>query len=52
MGLFDVALGQTAALTLTGAALVASLVAQLAMRRYSGRVDWTAVVMVQRGLVR
>lgn len=43
---FDVALGQTAALTLTGAALVASLVAQLAMRRYSAWVYWTAVVMV------
>jgi uncharacterized membrane-anchored protein len=43
---FDVALGQTAALALTGTALVASLVAQFAMRRYNAWVYWAAVVMV------
>ena len=43
---FDVALGQTAALTVTGLALVAALVGQFAMRRYNAWVYWTAVVMV------
>jgi uncharacterized membrane-anchored protein len=43
---FDVALGLTAALALTGSALVASLVAQFALRRYNAWVYWTSVVMV------
>jgi uncharacterized membrane-anchored protein len=43
---FDVALGQTTALVLTGSALVAALVAQFAMRRYNAWVYWTAVVTV------
>jgi len=43
---FDVALGQTAALTLTGSALVASLVVQFVVRRYNAWVYWSAVVAV------
>lgn len=43
---FNVALGQTAALTVTGSALVAALVAQFAMRRYNAWIYWAAVVMV------
>ncbi|HEY0816284.1 MAG TPA: hypothetical protein VGE11_23665 [Pseudonocardia sp.] len=43
---FNVAMGQTTALTVTGLALVAALVAQLAMRRYNPWVYWAAVVMV------
>jgi uncharacterized membrane-anchored protein len=43
---FDVALGQAAALALTGTALVVALAAQFAMRRYNAWVYWASVVMV------
>jgi uncharacterized membrane-anchored protein len=42
----SVDLGQTLAVTLSGAALVAALVAQFAVRRYNTWIYWTAVVMV------
>ena len=43
---FDVALGQTLALTVTGTALVVALTAQFAMRRYNAWIYWAAVVAV------